>query len=131
MKYIKSINEYKISQDDLEDIKDVFQELVDQYDLIDGSSLGEEDINEFPGIYYCYFQDRSDIGNIELHIRANYDKVNNYLRSFISLCDDLPGFMKTLDSMGYSVSCDKNPSKIVFNTYQSSYFIITISSNNI
>lgn len=108
MKYLKSINELlNISKDEFEEIKDIFQDLVDEFDLEET----ENDVVETPGLYYRF--DNTTHSNylvlfiiigcsddFEFPLMLDFD---DYINKFKLVHRKLSDFKKRMYNSGYIV----------------------------
>jgi len=108
MKYIKQFESYGSFQkqnnvldaDDLQDIKDIFQDIVDEYDIL----YKKPDRFREPELYYTYTQfPKSASCPYELRIDIeNKDILPRKTR--MRLYDDMGIFRKRLIAMGFKIS---------------------------
>ncbi len=104
MKYLKSINELlKISNDEFDDIRDVFQDLVDEFDLEKMISIDVPP--DDPGIYYTFDNRESIESNnyMLLFILVRVGIGPKVYDKFKLLYNKLSDFKNRLKSMGYLV----------------------------
>lgn len=112
MKHISRYNEYKkkveITQDDVDDIKDVFQDIIDEYDFIydpneDIGPFGDKSYN----IDYFYTNDEHLFKvQIEMYfnIGAISQPINKNFKMYSKLKKDINDFVLRLKGMGF-VAC--------------------------
>ena len=132
MKYLNKYNKFNESKEDesvFDDVKDVFQDLIDEYDLVKLPQDGllpyglSYTTKFFPkyldGKNYCYYQ-------IEIYVndifnRPSSNDRNKYLTIFYQkMIDDLKNFCQRLEAMGFYFNTSN------FNRYQRD----SISSSN-
>lgn len=133
MKYLKSINELlKISDDEFDDIKDIFQDLVDEFDL-------EEtiyDVVDTPGIYYKfdngitankYIVSRATNNYMLIFIIVSGQVVSDKLSRFRMLYSRLSDFKNRLRNMGYLVEYVDTIEYAIQEVVEFNDFVIRIS----
>ena len=110
MKYIKQFESLKqnsvLDADDIQDIKDIFQDIIDEYDI-----LYKRPETDNPQIYYTYTKfPKSAFSPYELRIDIeNKDTLTD--ERWKQLYDDMGVFSKRLIAMGFKIlllSCYRN-----------------------
>lgn len=98
MKYLKKFNESDQFEDSINDIKDIFQEYIDDYDMYAAGSDGNE--WSLPGLRYR-IDDK--FPNVSLWVCSAVDSI--YHEKFLNFIkNDLNNFIKRLGRLGYVVN---------------------------
>ncbi len=120
MKYLKIFENFDISDDDLEEIKSIFQDIVDEFNL--ERKIGNTLYNiEGNGIYYDIFKYKEEIF---IEINLNGDE---FLDLFIDrVVPELENFAKRIKPLGYRLFYLKNRVSIINEFYDFEVYTIEV-----
>lgn len=110
MRYLKKFNE-SFSSEEIDEIKDIFQDLIDEFNIIKDDKLIED-----PGIYISYGESGP---NIQVEI---YTNDNEYNKEFFKMEPHINKIIERLKSMNYFIDNEFD---------EDAYTIINISKTSI
>ena len=120
MKHLKIFEDFDISDDEIEEIKSIFQDIADEFDIERrvGNLIYTEDKN---GIYYNIVYFNSDI---YILINCNDD---NFLNKFVNeVIPKIKDFEERIKPLGYRLIYHKTRKAIIDEFYDSDIYTIEL-----